>query len=65
VLKNFICRVRGHLVSRNRVWNDGIDFRTSCARCGISLVRDGGWRAFDSERDASVRRAAHPNSAKD
>ena len=65
MLKNFICRIRGHLVARNRVWNDGIDFRTSCARCGMPLVRDGGWREFDIARDASERRAAHPYSHED
>jgi len=65
VLKDLICRFRGHQVARNRVWNDGLDFRTSCARCGIPLVRDGGWRVFDSERDANERRAAHPHSGGD
>ncbi|HEY6814713.1 MAG TPA: hypothetical protein VI168_04155 [Croceibacterium sp.] len=65
MLNNLICRFRGHLVARNRVWNDDVDFRTSCARCGTPLVRDGGWRVFDSERDASTRRAEHPRGPGD
>jgi len=65
VLNELICRYRGHTIARHRVWNDGIDFRTSCARCGVPLIRDGGWRAFDVERDTNDRRAAHPRHGKE
>ena len=54
------CRLFGHKVDRHRVWNDGIDFRTSCTRCGTALVRDQiRWRAFDPERDTGER-LPHP-----
>lgn len=63
MLKLMICRVLSHRVNRRRVWHDQLNFRTSCARCGMSLLRDeSGWREFDSTRDASVMRNAHPHS---
>lgn len=61
VLTSFICRVAGHRVDRRRVWNDGIDFRTGCARCGQPMLRDlTGWREFDEERDGDPTREPHP-----
>jgi hypothetical protein len=56
----FVCRIIGHKVDRRRVWNDSVDFRTSCARCGTLLVRDQvKWREFDLERDTEDRQP-HP-----
>ena len=58
MLKTLICRMVGHRPDRRRVWNDGIDFRAQCVRCGIPMVRDmQGWRAFDPERDNEEERA--------
>lgn len=65
MLNKLICRFRGHAIARNHVWNDGIDFRTACARCRVPLIRDDGWREFDPERDSNVHRAAHPRHAED
>jgi len=63
VLKLILCQITGHRVNRRRVWNDRLNFRTNCARCRVPLLReDGGWREFDSERDANTRREAHPRS---
>jgi len=63
VLKSLFCRVAGHRVNRRRVWNDQLDFRTNCERCGVPMLRDRhGWREFDSERDASTMRDPHPHS---
>ena len=63
MLKRLFCLVRRHHVNRRRVWNDQLNFRTSCDRCGVPLLRDGrGWREFDSNRDAHVQRQAHPRS---
>ena len=60
-----LCKWFGHKVDRHRVWNDGIDFRTSCARCGTSLVRDlAGWRKFDPARDSDPARTPHPKHDK-
>lgn len=59
-----VCSVLGHQPNRRRVWNDGIQFRCACKRCGYPMLRDieQGWRAFDAERDHDERRAAHPQS---
>ena len=61
MFKALVCKYFGHKVDRHRVWNDGVDFRTSCARCGRALLRDlVGWREFDIERDSDFERAPHP-----
>jgi hypothetical protein len=60
-----LCRLLGHRIDRRRVWNDGIDFRTSCPRCGAALLRDHvGWREFDAERDEGMHRLPHPSQDK-
>jgi hypothetical protein len=61
VLKGLYCRITRHRVNRRRVWNDQLNFRTSCERCGAPLLRDSrGWRLFDGERDANELRDTHP-----
>ena len=63
MLKRLFCAIVGHRVNRRRVWNDQLNFRTSCERCGAPLLRDNqGWREFESERDANVMRLAHPHN---
>lgn len=58
---SFICRLSGHHIRRNRVWHDGLDFRTNCTRCQRPLIkRDQEWRAFDMKRDPDTRRKPHP-----
>jgi hypothetical protein len=46
-----LCAILGHRRDRRRVWNDGIDLRAPCMRCGTPLIRseDKGWRRFDAE----------------
>ena len=59
---NLICTIAGHRRSRTRVWNDGLNFRASCTRCGRPLIRDessDGWRAF-GEEDHDGRRTPKP-----
>lgn len=57
----WICRLFGHRINRRRVWNDGVDFRTTCRRCGAPLLRGrDGWRRFDSASDSSTARDPHP-----
>jgi len=56
----FICKYFGHKVDRHRVWNDGVDFRTSCARCGEQLIRAKKWREYDPEVDGVEGRKLHP-----
>lgn len=61
VLTSLVCKVIGHRVARRRVWNDGLDFRTLCQRCGTPLIRgEGGWRVYDAERDDNPNREPHP-----
>ena len=65
MVRSLICKVLGHKIDRHRVWNDHIDFRTSCARCGRPLLRDlAGWREFDEDRDSGQERAQHPKHDK-
>lgn len=57
VLAKPLCVLIGHRRAHRRVWNDGVDLRASCVRCGASLIRtaDAGWRAFGPD-DASPER---------
>ena len=63
--QNWICRVFGHRRDSSRVWNDELDFRSRCRRCGAEMVRDlHSWREFDPVADADPRRnPAHGNPA--
>ncbi|KPM18144.1 hypothetical protein AAG593_04465 [Citromicrobium bathyomarinum] len=61
MLAKALCGLRGHRVDRKRVWNDGLHFRTTCARCACPLINcNHAWRPFDTEKDADVRRKPHP-----
>lgn len=65
MLKSMVCKAAGHRVNRRRVWHDKVDFRTSCDRCGVPMIRDDhhGWREFDNERDLQLERRSHPDHA--
>ncbi len=56
------CLIGHHSPDRARVWNDGVNFRSSCKGCRRSMIRDvhAGWRLFDSERDLSLNRCVKP-----
>lgn len=44
MLAGLICRIVGHRINRRRVKYDEMAFRTHCARCDASLVREpDGW----------------------
>jgi hypothetical protein len=45
------CDVAGHSPDRGHVRHDKGDFRTSCKRCGVALVRYGpdDWRPEDDD----------------
>ncbi len=61
MLGSMVCKMRGHRVNRRHVWDDGMNFRTNCARCDAVLIRDReGWRTFDNNRDLDERRRPHP-----
>ena len=63
MLSSLICRFAGHKVDRRRVWHDGVDFRTACARCATPLLRDlRAWREFDDHADADTNRSPHPRT---
>lgn len=56
-----VCMMLGHKPDKTRVWNDNIDFRAPCARCGAPMLRDErkSWRLFDQGKDASSARKLH------
>lgn len=63
-IMSIICRLRGHLRDNHRAWHDGIEWRSSCTRCGAAMIRDEAinrWRLFDRERDFSTQRKAKPD----
>lgn len=49
-----ICSVLGHKPDKTRVWNDNLDFRAPCVRCGAPMLRDErkDWRVFEEGRDS-------------
>jgi len=60
-MSHVLCRLRGHKVNRRRVWNDTLDYRTSCERCDTPLLRDhDGWRDYYPEDDRPDR-LPHPS----
>jgi len=67
MLASLFCKLLNHKVNRHRVWEDGLNFRTTCTRCAASLIRDDDlsretfkWRAYDAQRDEDPRRKPHP-----
>ncbi len=64
MLDRLVCLFSRHAINRHRVWHDGLEFRTKCARCRTPLLRtQDGWRGFDEEDDADDRRLPHPRAA--
>lgn len=53
-----LCAVFGHKPDKTRVWNDNVDFRAPCVRCGVPMLRDEhkNWRLFDEEADGASHR---------
>ncbi len=52
------CGLIGHQPNRDRVWDDGLNYRTLCKRCGRPLLRESnGWVPFDADAHADERRA--------
>ena len=51
ILAKPFCAIFGHRRDHRRVWNDRVDLRASCMRCGTALIRtaDHGWRPFGPE----------------
>ena len=56
-----LCVTLGHKPDKTRVWNDNVDFRAPCARCGAPMLRDENktWRLFDHETDGLPSRKLH------
>lgn len=58
---SLFCSLFSHKINRNRVWFDSLHHRTICELCSKAMIRDiSGWREFDSEDAADLRRTAHP-----
>ena len=55
---SLLCVVFGHKPDKTRVWNDNVDFRAPCARCGAPMLRDehNAWRLFDDGADGVSHR---------
>jgi hypothetical protein len=52
----YLCRIVGHKRDRKRAWFDGMDWRSNCIYCEISMIRGAnGWRPF-LPSDYSVNR---------
>lgn len=60
-MMRLLCRYLKHVPDKTRVWNDNVDFRAPCKRCGLMLVRDRqrGWRPYDDALDHATFRKAH------
>ena len=59
VFSMLLCRVAGHEPDRRRAWDDHLNYRSHCKRCGTAMMRvSHGWRMFDPEGDADPRRQA-------
>jgi hypothetical protein len=57
---SLVCGIAGHRHNAGRVWHDGLNWRSSCVRCGTSMLRDVSaqkWRKF-RPRDHDERRYA-------
>lgn len=62
MLSELQCSLLGHKIERKKVWHDGLDHRTSCARCGSPMIKHNQvWRPFDSDEDMDLRRKPHPH----
>jgi hypothetical protein len=56
MFRQLLCLFIGHRINRNRVWHDGLDFRTRCQRCKVPMLReDKGWVKFNPARHGSDR----------
>jgi hypothetical protein len=62
-----LCVAMGHKPDKTRVWNDSVDFRAPCIRCGAPMLRDErkSWRLFDHDNDDSPHRKLHRHEAVD
>ena len=57
-LMALICTLSGHVRDKNRAWYDGLDWRSSCKRCGAPMIKDslsGHWRLYVSSDDSNQR----------
>jgi len=64
VFETILCRLKGHRANRRKAWHDGIDFRSTCVRCGRAMIRDGGgWRPLVEADEHSGREQRHAKGA--
>lgn len=58
-----MCVFRGHMHDRKRAWDDGLNWRSECKRCGVPMIKDaisGKWRLFEIDSDFSAKRENKP-----
>ncbi|WP_454886525.1 hypothetical protein [Sphingomonas oryzagri] len=56
-----LCAALGHKPDKTRVWNDNVDFRAPCIRCGAPMIPDErkSWRRYEQETDGISSRKQH------
>lgn len=55
--------VFGHRLNRNKVWHDGLDYRSRCVRCEAPMIREtrsDRWRVYNPARDDDPGRLKKP-----
>jgi len=63
MLANTICGLSSHKINRRKVWDDTLNFRTDCERCGKPMIRlREGWVAFDSAKHGNTERRSRDQS---
>lgn len=64
MLRKLVCSILGHSINRNRVWHDGVDFRTACRRCQAPMVRENdGWQRFNPKTHGEDRPRSRPETS--
>ncbi|TIX50332.1 hypothetical protein [Alteraurantiacibacter aquimixticola] len=61
MLQYLFCTFGKHAIARDRVWFDGVDYRTKCRCCARALHRgDKGWTKARPEVLGDSHRLPHP-----
>jgi len=57
-----VCKIAGHKRDRDKVWDDGLNYRSNCRWCHAPMIKaePRGWRLFDRQADFDLRRKGKP-----
>jgi hypothetical protein len=54
------CMISGHKRDRDRVWWDGVDWRSNCITCDKPMIRyRHNWRLFEPSDESADRKTKH------